>query len=458
MTGQARTRTAARTNGVATDGRPAPKGRPRWRAALADRTVSAEEAIGRVQSGDRVFLHGEAAVPQTLLTALVARAPQLRDTEVVHLHANGPAPHAAPEMAGHLRHRALFIGPNMRQAVNEGRADFTPIFLSDIPALFTSGQLPVDVALLNVSEPDEHGYCSLGTSVDVAKAAAESGKLVVAQLNPQVPRTLGDAFIHVDDIDLAVRADEPLLEHPAEPSTEVERHIGEYVADLIEDGSTLQLGIGGVPNAVLAALRDKRDLGIHTEMFSDGVMELVEAGIVNGEAKTLHTGKIVACFIMGTQQLYRWVDDNPFVEMHPADYTNDTAIIRRNAKMVAINSAIQIDLTGQVCADSIGTRFFSGVGGQMDFMRGAALSPGGKPIIALPSTAKDGTISRIVPTLAIGAGVTTTRAHVHYIVTEYGVASLHGKSIRERVNELIGVAHPDFRDELRSWAREQKYS
>ncbi len=433
------------------------KGRPRWEAGLTQRTVSAEDAVARVQSGDRVFLHGQASVPQRLLAALVARAPHLRDTEVVHLHANGPAPHAAPEMAGHLRHRALFIGPNMREAVNDGRADFTPIFLSDIPALFSSGQLPIDVALLNVSEPDEHGYCSLGTSVDVAKAAAESSKLVIAQLNPRVPRTLGDGFIHIDDVDLAVRVEEPLLEHPGDPSSKVEQRIGEYVADLIEDGSTLQLGIGGVPNAVLAALRDKRDLGIHTEMFSDGVMELVESGVVTGGAKTLHPGKIVACFIMGSQQLYRWSDDNPFIEMHPADYTNDTAVIRRNAKMVAINSALQIDLTGQVCADSIGTRFFSGVGGQMDFMRGAALSPGGKPIIALPSTARDDTISRIVPTLAIGAGVTTTRAHVHYIVTEYGVASLHGKSIRERVHELIAVAHPRFRDELRFWAAEQKY-
>ncbi len=439
------------------NGRATSRAPRRWEAALAQRTVTADEAVRHIHSGDRVFLHGASAAPRALLEALVERAPELRNVEVVHLHVNGPAPHVAPEMAGHLRHRALFIGHNVREAVNAGRADFVPIFLSDIPALFTSGQLPIDAALLNVSEPDEHGYCSLGTSVDCAKAAAESAKLVIAQLNPRVPRTLGDAFVHADDIDLAVRVEQSLDVVTAEPSTEVERRIGVYVADLVEDGSTLQLGIGGVPDAVLQALRDKRDLGIHTEMFSDGVVDLAEAGVVTGAAKTLHPGKIVACFMMGSDRLYRWVDDNPMVEMHPADYTNDTAIIRRNARMVAINSALQVDLTGQVCADSIGSRLFSGVGGQMDFMRGAALSPGGKPIIALPSTAKDGALSRIVTTLAEGAGVTTTRAHVHYVVTEHGVASLHGKSVRERAHELIGIAAPQFRDELRFWAQRQHY-
>lgn len=428
-----------------------------WAEALAERTVSADEAVQRIRSGDRVFVHGAAAVPQRLLAALMQRAPELQGVEIVHLHTEGPAPYVAPEMEGHFRHRALFIGANVRRAVQEGRADYVPVFLSDIPALFASGQLPIDVALLNVSEPDAHGFCSFGTSVDCVKAAAETARTVIAQLNPQMPRTLGDSFIHVNDIDLAVRVSEPLYEIEPEPPTDVERKIGEHVAELIEDGSTLQIGIGGVPNAVLAALRDKRDLGIHSEMFSDGVLDLVEAGVITGAAKTIHRGKIVAAFVLGTSRLYRWVHDNPMVEMHPVEYTNDTDVIRRNYKMVAINSALQVDITGQVCAESLGTRLFSGVGGQMDFIRGAAQSPGGKPIIALPSTAKDGTISRIVPVLPEGAGVTTTRAHVHYIVTEYGVASLHGKSIRERAEELIAIAHPDFRDELRAWAKQHAY-
>ncbi len=429
---------------------------PSWQRVLQERTVTAEEAVRHVLSGDRVFLQGQAAAPRVLLDALVGRAPELRDVEIVHLHVNGPAPHVAPAMAGHFRHRALFMGANVRQAVNEGRADFTPVFLSDIPRLFTNGVLPLDVALLNLSEPDQHGYCSLGTSVDCAKAAL-SARLVIAQINPQVPRTLGDSFVHADEIDFAVRVDAPLETVEPEPSTEVEHRIGEYVAELIEDGSTIQMGIGGVPNAVLAALGSKRDLGVHTEMFSDGVVDLVEKGVITGAAKTIHRGKIVACFCIGTQALYRWAHDNPMIEMHPVEYTNDTRVILQNARMVAINSAIQVDVTGQVCADSIGPRLFSGVGGQMDFMRGAALSLGGKPIIALPSTATDDTVSRIVPTLAEGAGVTTTRAHVQYVVTEYGVAALHGRSIRERVNALIAIAHPAFRDELRHWAERQHY-
>ena len=410
-----------------------------------------------VRSGDRVFLHGAAATPAILLDALVARAKTLENVEVVHMHADGPAPHVAREMDGHLRHRALFIGANVREAVNQGRADFVPIFLSDIPALFSSGALPLDVAFIQVSPPDAHGYCSLGTSVDAAKAATESARTVIAQVNARMPRTLGDSFIHLDQIDWAVQADCPLLSHPNAPISPTEQRIGEYVADLVEDGATLQLGIGGIPNAALAAMGNKRDLGVHTEMFSDGLLDLVEAGVVTCAAKTLHPGKIVTTFLMGSQRLYDWVDDNPMIEMHPVDYTNDTAIIRRNARMTAINSAIEVDLTGQVCADSMGTHLFSGVGGQMDFMRGAALSLGGKPIIALPSTAKQGTVSRIVATLAEGAGVTTTRAHVHYIVTEHGVAYLHGKSIRERAEALIGIAHPAFRDELRAWATRTHY-
>jgi 4-hydroxybutyrate CoA-transferase len=419
--------------------------------------VTAEEAVRHVRSGDRVFLHGAAATPAVLLDALVARARTLHDVEIVHLHANGPAPHVAPEMDGHLRHRALFMGSNVRDAVNQGRADFVPVFLSDIPQLFRNGDLPLDVAFLQVSPPDAHGYCSLGTSVDAAQAAAESARIVIAQVNACMPRTLGDSFIRVERIACAVRADGPLADHPSSPISPTERRIGEYVAELVEDGATLQLGIGGIPNAALAAMSTKHDLGVHTEMFSDGLLDLVEAGIVTGAAKTLHPGKIVSTLLMGSRRLYDWVDDNPMIEMHPVDYTNDTAIIRRNAKMTAINSAIEVDLTGQVCADSMGTRLYSGVGGQMDFMRGAALSPGGKPIIALPSTARHGAVSRIVATLADGAGVTTTRAHVHYIVTEYGIAYVHGKSIRERTAALIGIAHPAFRDELRAWAERARY-
>jgi 4-hydroxybutyrate CoA-transferase len=373
------------------------------------------------------------------------------------MHTDGPAPHVAPGLAGHLRHRALFVGSNVREAVNDGRADFVPVFLSDIPALFTSGQLPLDVALIHVSPPDAHGYCSLGTSVDVVPAAVQAARLVIAQINPRMPRTLGNSFIQLGQIDLAVEADTSLFEHQVPPPTDLEQRIGTHVANLVEDGATLQLGIGGIPNAALAALTDRKDLGVHTEMFSDGLLDLVEAGVLTGRAKTIHPGKIVTTFLMGSQRLYDWVHDNPMLEMHPVDYTNDTSIIRRNTRMTAINSALQVDLTGQVCADSIGTRIYSGVGDQMDFMRGAALSQGGKAIIALPSTAKDGGISRIVPTLAMGAGVTTTRAHVQYLVTEFGVAYLHGKSIRERAQALIGIAHPDFRDQLTAWARTERY-
>jgi acyl-CoA hydrolase len=402
-------------------------------------------------------LQGAAATPQELLAALVERARQLENVEVVHMHANGPAPHVAPEMEGHIRHRALFIGANVRQAVNEGRADFVPIFLSDIPSLFTSGQLPLDAALIQVSPPDAHGYCSLGTSVDTTRAAVESARLVIAQVNPRVPRTLGDSFVRLEQLDYLIDVDAPLLVHERSVLSDVERRIGQYVADMVEDGATLQLGIGAIPDAALAAMIGKRDLGVHTEMFSDGLLDLVEAGVVTCRAKTLHVGKIVTTFLMGTQRLYDWVHDNPMIEMHPVDYTNDTAVIRRNHKMTAINSAIQVDLTGQVCAESIGTRLFSGVGGQMDFMRGAALSPGGKAIIALPSTARGGSASRIVPTLAEGAAVTTTRAHVQYIVTEYGVATVHGKSIRERAAALVAIAHPSVRDQLRDWAERANY-
>lgn len=428
-----------------------------WKDRLRAKTVTAEEALAAVRSGTRVFIQGAVATPHVLVQALVDRAEELTDVEIVHLHTNGPAPYVAPDMAGHFRHRALFIGPNVREAVNAGRADYVPVFLSDIPALFTSGTLPIDVALLNVSRPDDHGYCSYGTSVDVAKAAAETAKVVIAQVNDRMPRTLGDSFIHVDRLTFAVPVSAAPLLLEAETGGTVEARIGSFIAELVEDGATLQMGIGAIPNAALAALTTKRDLGIHTEMFSDGVVDLVERGVVNGERKTLRRGKIVSSFVMGTERLYRFVDDNPMVEMHPIEYTNDTAVIRRNDRMTAINSAIQIDLTGQVVADSIGSRFYSGVGGQMDFMRGAALARDGKAIIALPSTARGGTISRIVPVLDPGAGVVTTRAHLHYVVTEYGVAYLHGKSIRERAHALIGLADPAFRADLTTFARKHNY-
>lgn len=417
------------------------------------RIVTASEAVGGVRSGQRVFVHGGAATPTTLLEALAARRNELQNVELVHFHTEGPAPHLAPEMAGHLRHRALFIGANAREAVNEGRADYVPVFLSDVPELFSSGVLPLDAALINVSPPDAHGYCSLGTSVDAALAATRAARTVIAQVNPSMPRTLGDSFVHVGEIDVAVEVDQPPYEHHEPPIGEVEQRIGEHVAELIPDGATLQMGIGSIPSAVGQSLRDKRDLGIHTELFTDPVLDLVEAGAVTGAAKEINRGKIVTAFLMGSQRLYDFVDDNPMIEMRPVDYTNDTAVIRRFRRMVAVNSAIAIDLTGQVSADSIGTRFYSGVGGQMDFMRGAALAAEGRAIIALPSTAAGGTISRITPVLSEGAGVVTSRAHVRTVVTEYGVAELFGRSVRERAAALITIAHPDFRDELRHEAR-----
>ena len=372
---------------------------------------------------------------------------------VIHLHTEGPAPHLAPELAGSFRHRALFIGANAREAVNAGRADYVPIFLSDIPELFMSGVLPLDAAFLNVSPPDAHGYCSLGTSVDTALSAVTAAKTVVAQLNRSMPRTLGDSFVHVDQIDIGVEVDQVPHEHAAPLIGEVERQIGGFVAELVQDGATIQMGIGSIPAAVALALRDKKDLGIHTELFTDPVLDLVESGAVTSAEKEVNRGKIVSAFLMGSQRLYDFVHDNPMIEMRPVDYTNDTAVIRRFRRMVAINSAISIDLTGQVSADSIGTRFYSGVGGQMDFMRGAALAREGRAIIALPSTAASGRISRIAPVLAEGAGVVTSRAHVRTVVTEYGVAELFGRSVRERAAALIAIAHPAFRDELAREAR-----
>jgi 4-hydroxybutyrate CoA-transferase len=410
--------------------------------------VSAADAVAGIRSGEQIFVHGGAATPSVLLQALVDRAQELENVSLVHFHTEGPGPHLAPEMDGHLRHKALFIGTNARRAVNEGRADYVPVFLSDVPDLFRSGIIPLDAVFLNVTPPDAHGFCSLGTSVDATLAAARNAKKVIVQLNRSMPRTHGDTFIHVSRIDLAVEVDVPPYEHQEAPLGEVEQRIGQHIAELVQDGATLQMGIGAIPSATALALRDKKDLGIHTEMFTEPVVDLVECGAVTGTRKEINCGKIVSAFLMGTKRLYDFVDDNPMIELRPVDYTNDTAVIRRFRRMVAINSAIQVDVTGQVVADSIGKRFYSGVGGQMDFIRGAALAEEGLAIIALPATAANGTISRIAPVLDTGAGVVTTRAHVQMIVTEYGVARLHGRSIAERAKALIAIAHPDFREEL----------
>ena len=416
-----------------------------------------EEAVSVVHSRHQVYLHAAAAVPSVLLDALVARAPELEDVRVVHLHVEGPGPHLAPEMDGHFRHIALFIGPNARAAVNEGRAEYVPVFLHDTVDLFMSGAMPLDAALINVSPPDAHGFCSLGTSVEATLAAVRSATTVVAQINAAMPRTLGDSFIHVDQIDFGVEVDVAPYEHTPPPIGAVERRIGEHVASLVQDGACLQMGIGAIPAATALFLRDKRDLGIHSEMFTDVVVDLVEAGAVTGARKEFNRGKLVSTFMMGTRRLYDFVHDNPMVEMRPADYTNDTHRIRQFRRMTAINSAIEVDLTGQVCADSIGYRLYSGVGGQMDFIRGAALAPEGRAIIALPSTAAGGTASRIVPGLREGAGVVTTRAHARTVVTEHGVAELYGRSIAERARALIAVAHPDFREDLEAQARKANY-
>jgi acyl-CoA hydrolase len=419
--------------------------------------VSAEEAVADIRSGDQVYVQCAAAAPSVLLDALVARSRELHNVSMVHLHTEGPGPHLAPEMAPHFRHLALFIGPNARQAVNEGRAEFVPVFLSDVPNLFSGGLLPLDAVLCNVSPPDAHGYCSLGVSVEAMQAAIRSAGLVIAQVNAAIPRTLGESFIHVDDIDYGVEVDIPPYIYPPPEIGELERRIGEFAADLVADEATLQMGIGAIPTAIALALRDKRDLGVHTEMMTDCVVDLVEAGVVTGMAKERNRGKILCTFMMGTEKLYRFVHDNPMVEMRACDHTNDTHVIRGFRRMTAINSAISIDLTGQVCADSIGWHMYSGVGGQMDFIRGAALAPEGRAIIAMPSTAAGGRVSRIVPFLAEGSGVVTTRAHVRTVVTEWGVAELYGKSIRERARELIAISHPDFRDELTTQARKTHY-
>jgi 4-hydroxybutyrate CoA-transferase len=429
---------------------------PHWLQTYRDRRCTADEAVRAIKSGDRLFLTGNCSVPRVALKALVQYAPELHDVEIVQVLTIGDAEYARPEMEGHLRVNAMFIGSDIRQAVNEGRADFTPIFLSEIPRLYRTG-LPIDVALVQVSPPDEHGFCSYGVEVGVTKTAAETAGTVIAEVNPRMPRTLGDSFVHVSKLDHIVEVDYALPEFIMGEPSPTQDAIGRHIAGLIEDGSTLQTGIGGIPDAVLRYLGDRKDLGIHTELFSDGVIDLVNRGIINNEAKTLHPGKIVAGFVLGTQQLYDFVDDNPIIELHPSEYVNDPFRIAQNDRMISINSALEVDLTGQVCADSIGHRFYSGVGGQVDFVRGAARSKGGKPIVALPSTAGGGTVNRIVWQLNPGAGVVTTRNDVHYVVTEYGVAYLHGKTIRERARALINIAHPDFRPELEAKARELNY-
>jgi 4-hydroxybutyrate CoA-transferase len=412
------------------------------------RIVSPDEAVAGIRSREQVYVHGGAATPSVLLDALVARAPELHDVGMIHFHTEGPGPHLAPEMAGHFRHRALFIGPNARAAINEGRAEYIPVFLSDVPVLLRRGVIPVDTVLVNLSPPDRNGFCSLGTSVIGMPAAIRTAKTVIAQFNPAMPRTLGDSFVHVDEIDLAVEVDVPPYPFDTYSGGETEARIGQYIADLVPDGATIQMGIGEIPSAAARAMVGKRDLGIHTEMVTETVLDLVEAGVVTGKRKEINNRRVVGTLILGSPRLYEWAHDNPMVELRPGDYTNDTAVIRRFKRMVAINSATEIDLTGQVCADSIGSRLYSGVGGQMDFVRGAALADEGRAIIALSSTAADGTVSRIVPYLSRGAGVVTTRAHVETIVTEYGVAEMHGRSIAERTRALIAIAHPNFRTQL----------
>jgi acyl-CoA hydrolase len=423
-----------------------------WKA----RAVDADETISVVKSGMRVFVHGASATPTLLLEAL-ARREDLRDVTIYHLHTTGPAPFADPEHAGRFLSVSLFTGPPLRRAIEEGRADFVPVFLSDIPALFQSGRIPLDVAILQLSPPDKHGFATLGTSVDAALAAAQSARYVVAEINDRMPRSLGNTLIRIDRLQAFTLSSHPIYTHPRTEPGPVEEAIGEHASALVPDGATLQMGIGAIPDAVLRRLHDKQDLGVHTEMFSDGVVDLAEAGVITNRRKKVHPGRIVTSFVIGTQRVYDFIDDNSFVEFHPCDRTNDTALIRKNDHAVAINSALEVDLSGQVCADSIGFRIYSGIGGQMDFIRGSALSHGGKAIIALPSTAAAGTASRITAALRPGAGVVTTRGHVHWVVTEYGAVNLWGIGLRARAEALTSIAHPDFRSELRSAFAETRH-
>ena len=426
------------------------------------RVTTVQDAVRVIKSGQRVFLTGNVSVPQKILAALVEYAPNLTDVEICQALTVGSADYVGPEMEGHLRVNSMFISANIRKAVQEGRADFTPVLLSEFPLLFKRGVLPLDVAVIHVSTPDEHGFCSLGVEVGLTKSAAESAKVIIAEVNEQMPRTLGDSFIHVSRLTHIVPVNYPIPEHrmTAEGDMDIIQKIAGHVASLIPDGATMQLGIGSIPDAVLKFLFDKKDLGIHTELFSDGVIDLVNAGVLTNAKKSLHPGKIVAGFILGTKRLYEWVNDNPMVEMHPTEYVNDPFVIAQNDRMVAVNSAIEVDLTGQICADSIGPKLYSGVGGQLDFVYGASRSKGGVPIIALPSVAtlRDGTqLSKIVAMLKPGAGVVTSRNHVRYVVTEHGIADLYGKTIRQRAQALINIAHPQFREDLKKQAKELHY-
>ena len=422
---------------------------PNWKS----KAVSAEEAVAHIKNGMKVFIHGAAATPTPLIASLCKR-PDLENVTLYHLHLLGDIPFASASQQGRFFSVSLFTGADLRKPIEEGRADFMPIFLGDIPRLFASGTIRLDAAIVQLSPPDRHGFCTLGTSVDAARAAADSARMVIAEINDQMPRTYGNTAVRFDRITAFIHTARPLLEHPTSPETSVEARMGELIADLIEDGATLQIGIGNIPDAVLSRLHDKHDLGVHTEMFSDRVVDLVEAGVITNRLKKVHPNRITTSFVNGSRRLFDFVDDNPTVEFHPCDRTNDTALIRQNDKFVAINAALEIDLTGQVCADSLGHRIYSGIGGQMDFIHGAALSKGGKPVIAIPATAARGTVSRIVPELKPGAGVVTTRGHVHWVVTEFGAVNLNGKTLRERGEALISIAHPDFRSELRnSFAR-----
>lgn len=406
-----------------------------------------EEAAKIIKSNDRVYIQMGAAAPQALIKAMSERHDEVQNVEVCHLHVEGVAPYADPKYKDSFHVNSFFIGGNVRHTLQTGNGSYTPVFLSELPLLFKKGIVPLDVALIQVSPPDKHGYCSLGVTIGATLAAIDAAKHVIAQINPQMPRTHGAGIIHISELDTFVEVNEPIMEHQTGTPSDVEQKIGDYIAELIEDRSTLQMGVGNIPNAVLHRLGNHKNLGLHTEMFSDGVIDLILKDVINGNFKGVSPGRAMATFLMGSRKLYDYVDDNPFIEMREADYVNDVYMIRQNPRMVAINSAIEVDLTGQVCADSIGTRMYSGVGGQMDFIRGASLSDGGKAIIALPSVTKRGD-SRIVPFLKPGAGVVTTRAHVHYVVTEYGVANLYGKTIENRIEALAGIAHPDHREKI----------
>ncbi|MCD6470832.1 GNAT family N-acetyltransferase [Candidatus Bathyarchaeota archaeon] len=422
-----------------------------------DKKMSLKEALSYIKTGDHIFIGSACGEPQYLVKGLVEKADHLADNEILHVHTLGVAPYTKPRYSDRFRMNAFFVGINTRKAVAEGRADYTPVFLSELPRLIRRGLVPIDVALIQVTPPDEHGFCSLGVSVEITKTAAENAKLVIAQVNRQMPRVLGDSFIHINDIDIIVEHDEPLLEAPRPEPDIVSDRIAKYVSELVEDESTLQIGIGSIPDAVLSSLVDKKDLGIHTELLTEGVVDLVEEGVITCAKKTINRGKIIASFAMGTRRLYDFIDNNPMVEFYESDYVNNPLIISQHKKMVAINQALEVDLTGQVCADSLGYRFYSGLGGQADFMRGAMLSEGGKAITVIPSTAKDGKISRIKEFLTSGAGVVLTRGDVDYVVTEYGVAHLRGKTIRERALSLISIANPKFRNRLLNWAKKRNY-